>query len=100
MSSPAHLHAPPSAEPAVMELERLLTMAGQIGDFFAPYPPERAAEGVRNHLRSYWETRMRAALLAHIEAGGHGLAPQVVAGARLLQDEAAAKKSYYGPPKA
>jgi formate dehydrogenase subunit delta len=94
------LSASAAADSTVLEMERLLTMAGQIGDFFAPYPPERAAEGVRNHLRSYWEPRMRAALLAHIEAGAHGLAPQVVAGARLLQDEAAAKKSYYGPPKA
>ncbi len=84
----------------VLEMERLLTMAGQIGDFFAPYPPVRAAEGVRNHLRSYWEPRMREALQAHIDGGAEGLAPHVVAGSRLLQDEAATKKSYYGPPKA
>ena len=29
----------------VIELDRLITMANQIGDFFAPYPPERAREG-------------------------------------------------------
>jgi len=41
---------------------------------------------------------MREALLARIDSGAQGLAPQVVAGARLLQHETAA--SYYGPPKA
>ncbi|MCY3732831.1 MAG: formate dehydrogenase subunit delta, partial [Chloroflexi bacterium] len=35
-------------------------MANQIGDFFAPYPPERAREGLRNHLRTYWDPRMRS----------------------------------------
>jgi len=94
------LSASAAADSTVLEMERLLTMAGQIGDFFAPYPPVRAAEGVRNHLRSYWEPRMREALQAHIDGGAEGLAPHVVAGSRLLQDEAATKKSYYGPPKA
>ena len=38
----------------VLDMERILVMAEQIGFFFAPYPPLRAAEGVRNHLRTYW----------------------------------------------
>jgi formate dehydrogenase subunit delta len=36
----------------VMALDRIVAMANQIGDFFAPYPPERRAEGIRNHLRT------------------------------------------------
>ena len=31
----------------VLDLDRLLSMANQIGDFFAPYPPARRAEGIR-----------------------------------------------------
>ncbi len=84
----------------VMALERIVVMANQIGDFFAPYPPERRAEGIRNHLRTYWDPRMREELLAHIAAGGQGLAPHVAEAARLLRDEAHEKRSYYGPPKA
>jgi formate dehydrogenase subunit delta len=84
----------------VMALDRIVLMANQIGDFFAPYPPERRAEGIRNHLRTYWDPRMRAELLALIEQGGAGLAPHVIEGARLLRDEAHAKPGYYGPPKA
>jgi formate dehydrogenase subunit delta len=83
----------------VLELERLVTMANQIGDFFAPYPPSRRAEGIRNHLRTYWDPRMREALLQHIERGAAGLHPHVVEGARLLLQTDPAKKGYYGPPK-
>jgi formate dehydrogenase subunit delta len=84
----------------VMAPERIVLMANQIGDFFAPYPPERRAEGIRNHLRTYWDPRMREELLALIAAGGADLAPPVVEGARLLRAESHAKPGYYGPPKA
>lgn len=85
----------------VLDMERILVMAEQIGFFFAPYPPLRAAEGVRNHLRTYWDPRMREALLAHIDAGVNGLATHVVAGAQLLREPVSVqKKGYYGPPQA
>jgi formate dehydrogenase subunit delta len=84
----------------VMAPERIVLMANQIGDFFAPYPPERRAEGIRNHLRTYWDPRMREELLALIAAGGAELASHVIEGARLLRDESHAKPGYYGPPKA
>jgi formate dehydrogenase subunit delta len=96
MSATQHI----SAEPPVMALDRIVIMANQIGDFFAPYPPERRAEGIRNHLRTYWDPRMRDELLALIEAGGAGLAQHVIEAAKLLQDETHGKPGYYGPPKA
>ncbi|MFN5744600.1 MAG: formate dehydrogenase subunit delta [Methylococcaceae bacterium] len=83
----------------VLDLERLLAMANQIGDFFEPYPTARRAEGIRNHLRTYWDPRMREALLAHIERDGCGLQASVIAGARLLRDTEAVRKGYYGPPQ-
>jgi formate dehydrogenase subunit delta len=89
----------PGAIP-VMALDRIVLMANQIGDFFAPYPPERRAEGIRNHLRTYWDPRMREELLALITAGGAGLDSDVVEGAKLLRDPSHAKPGYYGPPKA
>ncbi len=90
----------PSVAGAVIDLERLIEMANQIGDFFSPYPPERAREGLRNHLRTYWDPRMRSALLAHIDAGGDGLDNRVIEGAQLLRKKAADKSGYYGPPQA
>ena len=89
----------PTVSGTVMKLELLLEMANQIGDFFSPYPPERATEGLRNHFRTYWDPRMRSALLAHIDAGGEGLSELVIAGARLLRDDSAELDGYYGPPK-
>lgn len=84
----------------VIDIQHLVAMANQIGDFFAPYPEQRALEGLRNHFRSYWDPRMRAALLKHIDEGGEGLTPIVVRGAALLRDPGAEKSGYYGPPKA
>jgi formate dehydrogenase subunit delta len=87
-----------AAGDTVLELDSLLSMANQIGDFFAPYPAARRAEGIRNHLRTYWDPRMREALLAYIDGGGTALKPFVVDGARLLRETASATKGYYGPP--
>jgi len=84
----------------VLDLDRLLTMANQIGDFFEPYPPARRAEGIRNHLRTYWDPRMREGLLEHIDQGGDGLRDFVIEGAALLRETDAARKGYYGPPQA
>lgn len=92
-------HGPaPAGE--VIDLEHLIVMANQIGDFFAPYPRQRAREGMRNHLRTYWDPRMRSALLRHIDAGGEGLHEHVIEGALLLRDGKAQKNGYYGPPQA
>jgi formate dehydrogenase subunit delta len=89
-----------AGESGVMALERLIVMANQIGAFFAPYPAERRAEGIRNHLRTYWDPRMRAELLAHITRGGDGLDLRVIEGARLLELPDHEQRGYYGPPKA
>jgi formate dehydrogenase subunit delta len=89
----------PAVAGAVIDLERLITLANLIGDFFAPYPPERAREGLRNHFRTYWDPRMRNALLAHIDAGGDGLDLRVIEGAQQLREKAADKSGYYGPPQ-
>lgn len=83
----------------VIDIERLIAMANQIGDFFAPYPTAQREEGIRNHLRNYWDPRMRAALLAHVDAtGGAGLHAHVLAGARLLRAQERERVAYAGPP--
>ena len=83
-----------------IETERLVTMANQIGDFFAPYQSARRIEGVRNHLRNYWDPRMRQALYDHIDAaGGTDLRAHVLDAVVLLRADAEAKKAYAGPPQ-
>ena len=90
----------PAVSGEVIDLDQLIVMANQIGDFFAPYPPDRAREGLRNHLRTYWDPRMRDALLELVDSGGEGLDDRVIEAARLLRDASADKSGYYGPPQA
>ncbi|MBM4197111.1 MAG: formate dehydrogenase subunit delta [Gammaproteobacteria bacterium] len=59
-----------------MNVDHLVTMANEIAAFFdAEADKQKAAEQVANHLNRFWEPRMRAAIKAHVAAGGAGLAP-------------------------
>jgi formate dehydrogenase subunit delta len=60
-----------------MSPDRLIYMANQIGKFFASQGPEEKVAGIVNHMRKFWDPRMRAAILAHVDAGGGGLDPNV-----------------------
>lgn len=54
-----------------MNVERLIEMANDIANFFAGDPDREAGvDGVANHLRRFWEPRMRKQLLAHVAAHG------------------------------
>ena len=63
-----------------MNIDNLVTMANQIGTFFASYPDrEEGRIEIANHLQRFWEPRMRRRLFSHIdEAHGEGLNPIVV----------------------
>jgi formate dehydrogenase subunit delta len=52
-----------------MDVERLTYMANQIGKFFAHKPEAEAVAGIANHMRQFWDPRMRAAILASDGAG-------------------------------
>ena len=59
-----------------MDRQTLVRMANDIAAFFAADPdPEQAAAAVADHLRRFWEPRMRGEILAHLQAGGGGLHP-------------------------
>jgi formate dehydrogenase subunit delta len=55
----------------------LVYMANQIGKFFVSEDRTTAVAGIADHLRKFWDPRMRAAIVAHLEAGGEGLDPAV-----------------------
>ncbi|HKY91224.1 MAG TPA: formate dehydrogenase subunit delta [Nevskiaceae bacterium] len=57
-----------------MNVERLVAMANDIGDFFKGEPVrEEAVAGVAGHLKRFWDPRMRRQIVAHLQAGGEGL---------------------------
>jgi formate dehydrogenase subunit delta len=60
-----------------MSPDRLIYMANQIGKFFGSQGHDKAVPGIAEHIRKFWEPRMRTAILAHLDAGGSGLDPEV-----------------------
>ena len=57
-----------------MNIERLVHMANDIGNFFKAEPDHAlAVEGVANHLKRFWDPRMRKEILAYAEGGGADL---------------------------
>jgi formate dehydrogenase subunit delta len=60
-----------------MNAERLVQMANDIGRFYDSLPDRAEALGsTANHLRRFWDPRMRAELLEHIEqTDGAGVDP-------------------------
>jgi len=60
-----------------MSPDRLIYMANQIGKFFESQRPDKAVPGISEHIRKFWDPRMRTAILAHLDAGGSGLDPRV-----------------------
>jgi formate dehydrogenase subunit delta len=66
-----------------MDVERLAYMANQIGKFFAHKPEKEAVAGIEDHIRLFWDPRMRAAILASDGAGLDPLPRAAVARLRL-----------------
>lgn len=61
-----------------MNSDHLIRMANQIGTFFESMPErQEALEGIANHIKKFWEPRMRREFLALLEAGGEGVSPIV-----------------------
>lgn len=62
-----------------MSIERLITMANQIGEFFRANPDTaQAKEDIVNHLKKFWAHNMRQQILVHVqEKQGAGLEPIV-----------------------
>jgi formate dehydrogenase subunit delta len=75
-----------------MSLDKFVYMANQIGKFFASQGQEQAAAGTADHIKKFWDPRMRAAIFAHLKAGGEGLDPVARAAVeRLAKAESEAK---------
>jgi formate dehydrogenase subunit delta len=61
-----------------MSPDKLVYMANQIGRYFAYQPDEKAIANTADHLKKYWDPRMRKAIFDHVAHGGAGLQPLVL----------------------
>ena len=62
-----------------MDINNLVHMANQIGEFFSAYPDrEEALEGIANHIRKFWEPRMRLKLFESMDQGSTGELSELV----------------------
>lgn len=73
-----------------MSHDTIVRMANQIARFFASRAEPEAIAGTWDHIAKFWDPRMRAALLAHLAAGGEGLTPIARAAAERLRQKATA----------
>ena len=69
-----------------MPPEKLVMMANQIGQFFATQPGGHAAADIADHLRRFWDPRMRKQIVEHWRSGGEGLDPTVAEAVRSLAE--------------
>ncbi len=61
-----------------MDTHHLVTMANEIGGFFASAADhDEAVAAIAQHLKSFWEPRMRREIVAYATAGGADLTPIV-----------------------
>lgn len=67
-----------------MSPENMVTMVNQIAMFFDTQPGMDPCDGVVDHLRDFWEPRMREQLRNYVADGGGGLIPTAIKAARRI----------------
>jgi formate dehydrogenase subunit delta len=68
-----------------MKSDSMVHRANQIALFFAAYPHEEAVAGVLDHLKRFWERRMKDQIIAYVAQGGKGLHELVLEAVKRLQ---------------
>ena len=76
-----------------MSIEHLVRMANDIADYFHSGPDRAlAVAGVSNHMKKFWDPRMRRQIAAHLrEQGGEGLSELALEAVVQLTELDAAK---------
>jgi formate dehydrogenase subunit delta len=76
-----------------MEIQLLVKMANNIASFFeAETDAAKGAKGIADHLRNFWDPRMRRQILSHVdEQQGAGLKPIVLEALRNHRPELGGK---------
>ncbi|WP_193183037.1 formate dehydrogenase subunit delta [Nisaea sediminum] len=56
-----------------MNSDELIRMANQIADFFKPYGHDDAVARIAQHIRDFWDPRMRAGIANSLKKNADGL---------------------------
>lgn len=67
-----------------MNTATMIRMSNQIAANFVDYPHDQAVKEIANHIKSFWEPRMRAQLKDHATRGGESLTQLVKDAAEKL----------------
>ncbi len=70
--------------------DKLIYMANQICTFFKSQGESTAAASTQDHIRKFWDPRMRAKIIARLEHGGEGMDPIVRTAIESLKKQQAA----------
>ena len=65
--------------------DRLIYMANQIGKCFQSQGDDKAVPGIAEHIKKFWDPRMRRAIFAHLDGGGAGLDQSVREAIEMLK---------------
>lgn len=65
-------------------IDHLVHDANQISRYFAAFSREEALTGVVDHIKKFWERRMRAQIIEHVAHGGVGLDELALAAIKQL----------------
>ena len=68
-------------------MDKLVRMANQIADFFAPMPEEEAVRGAATHLKKFWTPKMISELMQYARSGEAKLQPRARAALMSLGEE-------------
>lgn len=68
-----------------MKAEHMVHNANQIALYFAAYPREDAIASIVDHLKKFWEHRMREQIIQYVAKGGAGLHELVVEAVKRIK---------------
>lgn len=69
------------------KIDKLVRMANQIGDFFAPMDKDAATRGVATHLKRFWTPKMIGEIIGYLDSGQAGLNPAAARGVAALKKQ-------------
>jgi formate dehydrogenase subunit delta len=69
-------------------VDQLVYMANQIARELGGQCPERPVAATRDHLRQFWDPRMRQAIIAYLDRGGEHLSDTARNAVALLRENA------------